>query len=102
MSSVKRLSAADNPILVFMYYVYQKNCVDHILVVATDVWDIVYQNTEWMRDDIFPSGRTHTPGIDLLDSNNVWKFPAGVEGERAAYRKMCQIYADQLKERTDV
>lgn len=68
---------------------------DFIYVIATDVWSLSHENMSWMLDDRF-NANAMVPGIDLFDDDNVFRFNRGVDGEREAFRKVCEIYSAQL------
>lgn len=88
-----------SPLMVFMYWVHslEDSTNEKIVVVATNVWDLSPARTGWMNDPNLPEHQCLEPSIDMFDDKNVWEFPAGVEGEAAAHKKMCELYAEEFK-----
>jgi len=90
---IKRLAKnKDLPVRVFTYWT-----PDSIILVATDIWDLTAARTSWMDNPDIPGGKSFCADIDLMGYENVWTFPRTAEGENAAHKKMCEIYAEELK-----
>ena len=75
----------------FTFYVQ-----DVIFVLVTKNWSLAYTDVEWMNDPRFPNGFTMAPSVDLIADTDIFQFPRD-EGERQAFQKVCQVYAQQLE-----
>ena len=89
-----------SPLMVFMYWIHSADNslkYEKIVVVATNVWNLSPAATSWMNNSILLAHQCLMASIDLMDEKKVWEFPPGAEGERAAHKKMCELYAEELK-----